>query len=281
MNRSYSLAVALALIVPLSFVAGFAKGGDSKAPVSVTPGVQSLVLPCCDSSTAGEPVLSAQSGVVVLTVESSGSAPGSLGDEVASQSATRADSSVTEKGDETGATGSIKGRLKSPYARVDRGVVYIESVEGRSFELPEKNPVMDQKNKIFKPHLLPVLVGSTVDFPNTDDVRHSVYSRKNAAKDFNLGQYDTGIVKRIKFDKVGVTHLACNIHAEMSAFIIACQNPYFATTDKKGYFEIPDVPPGTWKLTFFHEKIKTVTIDVTVDAGKQADVEFTGLKRKR
>lgn len=185
------------------------------------------------------------------------------------------------KGDETGATGSIKGRLKSPYARIARGVVYIERVDGRSFELPEKNPMMDQKNKIFTPSLLPILVGSTVDFPNTDDVRHSVYSRKKAATDFNLGQYDAGIVKRVKFDKVGVTHLACNIHTEMSAFIIACQNPYFAMTDKKGNFEIPDVPIGTWKLTFFHEKIKTATIDVTVDAGKKVDVEFTGLKRKR
>ena len=95
------------------------------------------------------------------------------------------------------------------------------------------------------------------------------------------GQDDVGMVKRVKFDQVVVTHLDCNIHTEMSGFIIACQNPFFTMTDKKGNFEIPDVPAGTWKLTFFHEKIKTVTIDVTVDAGKKADVEFTGLKRKR
>ncbi len=281
MKRSYSLAVGFALLVPALIVVGFTIGEDSKPVSSPTPGVRSLVLSCCDSSTVGEPVLSAQSGSVGLAVESSGSAPGSRSDEVALQPASRADSPVSAKGDETGATGSIKGRLKSPYARVARGVVYIEKVDGRKFELPEENPVMDQKNKIFKPHLLPVLVGSTVDFPNTDDVRHSVYSRKNAAKDFNLGQYDVGTVKRVKFDQVGVTHLACNIHTEMSGFIIACQNPFFTMTNKKGNFEISDVPAGTWKLTFFHEKIKTATIDVTVGAGQETNVEFTKLKRRR
>ena len=179
-------------------------------------------------------------------------------------------------------TGTIKGVLKSPYARIAPSVIYIEKIEGREFELPEKNPVMDQKNKIFTPHLLPILVGSTIDFPNTDDVRHSVYSRKESADDFNLGQYDVGIVKHVKFETVGVTHLGCNIHAEMSAYIITRQNPYFTVIGKKakGNFVIQDVPAGTWNLTFFHEKIKQKTIEVTVEAGSEAIVEFTGLKRK-
>lgn len=179
-------------------------------------------------------------------------------------------------------TGSIKGVLKSPYARIAPSVIYIEEIEGGEFKVPENNPVMDQKNKIFTPHLLPILVGSTIDFPNTDDVRHSVYSRKESADDFNLGQYDVGIVKHVKFETVGVTHLGCNIHAEMSAYIITCQNPYFTVIGKKakGNFVISDVPAGTWKLTFFHEKIKQKTIEVTVVAGSEAIVEFTGLKRR-
>ncbi|MBI3939225.1 MAG: hypothetical protein HY315_00185 [Acidobacteria bacterium] len=176
--------------------------------------------------------------------------------------------------------GTIKGILKSPYARVAEGVVFVENVEGK-LPPPRQNPVMDQKNKIFTPHLLPVLVGSTVDFPNTDDVRHSVYSRDGSATSFNLGQYDAGIVKHVMFDKIGVTHLACNIHTEMSAYVIASQNPYFALTDRQGNFEIRNVPAGRRKLSLFHEKLEPTTVEVTVEPNKVNIVEFTGLKRRQ
>lgn len=178
-------------------------------------------------------------------------------------------------------TGSIRGKIKSPYARLARGVVYIKEVKDVKFEILENNPVMDQKNKIFTPHVLPVLVGSTVNFPNTDDVRHNVYSRESSTNKFNLGQYDAGVVKHVKFDKLGITHLGCNVHAEMSAYILVLQNPYFAITEKNGEFSIADVPAGKWELTFFHERIKEVKLDVTVEAEKESTVEFTKLKRKR
>ena len=178
--------------------------------------------------------------------------------------------------------GSIRGMLNSPYAKLATGVVHIIEVNGTEFEPCDKNPVMDQKNKIFIPHVLPVLVGSTVDFPNTDDVRHSVYSRKESANDFNLGQYDAGIVKHVKLDTAGITQLACNVHTEMSAYVITLQNPYFAVTDRKTRtFLIPDVPPGTYELTFFHEKIESVSLEVTVEPGNETYAEFTKLKRKR
>lgn len=178
--------------------------------------------------------------------------------------------------------GSIRGMLNSPYAKLATGIVHIVEVNGEEFKPCEKSPVMDQRNKIFVPHVLPVLVGSTVDFPNTDDVRHSVYSRKGSANDFNLGQYDAGIVKHVKLDTVGITQLACNVHTEMSAYVIAFQNPYFAVTDRKTkMFLIPDVPPGTYELTFFHEKIESVSLEVAVEPGKETYVEFTKLKRKR
>ncbi len=177
-------------------------------------------------------------------------------------------------------SGTIKGVIKSPYVRIAEGVVFVENVEAE-FEPPNKNPVMDQKNKIFTPHLLPILVGSTVDFPNSDDVRHSVYSRKGSATNFNLGQYPTGVVKHVKFDEPGVTHLACNVHKEMSAYVITNPNPYFALTDRKGNFEIRNVPAGRRTLTLFHEKLEPKTIEVTVEANKDTFVEFTGLRRGR
>lgn len=178
-------------------------------------------------------------------------------------------------------SGTIKGVLKSPYVRTAEGIVFVVDIQGSKFEPPSENPVMDQKNKIFTPHLIPVLLGSTVDFPNTDDVRHSVYSREGSATNFNLGQYEAGIVKQVKFDELGVTHLACNIHTEMSAYVIARPNPYFGLIDRKGSFEIRDVPAGRHELSFFHEKIESATLEVTVTPDQETVVEFTGLKRNR
>ncbi len=180
-----------------------------------------------------------------------------------------------------GKPGTIKGVLKSPYARLVAGVVFIVRVEGRQFDPPEQHPAMDQKNKIFTPHILPVLAGSTVDFPNTDDVRHNVFSVDGSPQKFNLGQYDVGVVKRVKFEKLGLTELGCNVHTEMQGFVLALQNPYFAISSRgTGNFVIDDVPPGKYQLSFFHEKVQEKSIEVTVKPGAETEVEFTDLKRK-
>ncbi len=182
---------------------------------------------------------------------------------------------------EPGDPGSIKGVVKSPYAMLYEGAVFIVRVDGPEFPPPKENSVMDQKNLIFLPHLLPILVGTSVDFPNSDTVRHNVFTTKGSIQDFNLGTYDVGVVKQITFDKVGVTHLGCNVHTEMSAYIVACQNPYFAVTEKgRGNFVIPEVPPGKWQLRLFHEKLKEKTIEVVVKPGEETTVEFTNLERK-
>ncbi len=180
-----------------------------------------------------------------------------------------------------GDPGSIQGVVKSPYTRLAQGAVYIVRVDGQEFPPPEEHVVMDQKNLIFLPHVLPVVVGTTVNFPNSDTVRHNVFTEKDSAQQFNLGTYDVGIVKEEIFDELGSTHLGCNVHTEMSAYILACQNPYFAVTDKgTGKFAIPDVPPGKWHLRLFHEKLKTKTIQVEVKPGEEASVEFTDLEKK-
>ncbi len=178
-------------------------------------------------------------------------------------------------------TGSIQATIDSPYARRSEGVVHIEKVDGE-FKPSGDNPVVDQKKLVFIPHVLPVLVGSTVSFPNNDVVRHNVFSPKSSVEAFNLGTYAAGVTKQRTFNKVGVVKLLCNVHAEMSAFIVVCQNPYFAVTDKKtSSGTIENVPEGTYIVTFWHQRLRSKTAEVTVKAGETAEVKFSSLSRKR
>ena len=178
-------------------------------------------------------------------------------------------------------TGSIEAKLDSPYARRSEGVIFIKEAKGE-FKPPKENPVMDQRKLIFIPHVMPILVGTMVDFPNNDVVRHNVFAPKSSVEQFNLGTYAMGVRKRRTFNKVGVVKLLCNVHAEMSAFIIVCQNPYFAVTDKKtSSGTIENVPPGDYEVTFWHERVRPKTVKVTVKAGETAKVKFSRLKRKR
>ena len=142
---------------------------------------------------------------------------------------------------------------------------------------------MDQKNTIFVPHVLVVLKGTSVDFPNSDSVRHNVFTPPSAPNQFNLGTYDPGTVKTIVFDKPGANSLLCNVHSEMSAFVVVTETPYFAMTvkDKKGYYKLENVPAGTYRLTAWNEKLVPKTVDVTVEAGKTATVDFDGQETKK
>jgi hypothetical protein len=123
-------------------------------------------------------------------------------------------------------------------------------------------------------------MGTTIDFPNSDSVRHNVLSPPDCCKQFNLGTYDVGVVKHVTFDKPGEIPLLCNVHAEMSAFVLVLENPYFSLTGKDGVFKIENVPTGTYKLCAWHERLKTITKEVTIEAGKTANVDFQLKKRK-
>jgi len=158
--------------------------------------------------------------------------------------------------------------------------VYLENGSDKKFDSPKEHAIMDQKNLVFIPHVLPIVVGATVDFPNSDTVRHNVFSPKGSAKVFNLGTYDVGVVKEVKFDEPGVVPLLCNVHSEMSAYIIVCKTPYFSLTDRKGDFIIKNVSPGKYKITVWHEKLRPQSQEITVEASKEIQVEFSKLVRK-
>jgi hypothetical protein len=116
-----------------------------------------------------------------------------------------------------------------------------------------------------------------VEFPNTDTVRHNVYSPvpiPGTQIMLSLGTYDPEVIKTIRLDKAGEIPLRCNVHQEMSAFIVVLGNPYFTLTNKKGEFIIDNVPPGKYVLKTWHEKFRPVRIEVTVAPNQTVEVEL-------
>ncbi len=174
-------------------------------------------------------------------------------------------------------TGSITGKVKVFRARRSSDVVvYLADVPG-TYKPPANHPGLDQKNLIFVPHVLPIVVGTTVDFANSDNVKHNIYSLSEAKK-FNLGTYGRDIVKQVTFDTEGEVALACNVHAEMSAYIIVLPNSYLAKTGNDGSFTITNIPPGQYTLKTWHEKKRPYEQKVTVKAGNTTAINIQ-LKR--
>jgi plastocyanin len=121
-----------------------------------------------------------------------------------------------------------------------------------------RHVVMLQKNKMFIPHLLPVMTGTTVDFPNADPIFHNAFS-SYSGQIFDVGLYPPGTSRSVHFVRPGVVRVFCNIHPAMSAVILVLNTPYFATTSKDGSFEM-NVPPGDYDVKVFHERATEQTL---------------------
>ena len=159
------------------------------------------------------------------------------------------------------------GQLGRP--RLDRGH------PGKTFPAPKEHGKIDQANLVFHPHVLPVLVGTTVDFLNSDAVLHNVFSPDACAEKFNLGTWPKGQVKSYQFKKECVAALLCKVHPEMEAFVVAVPTPYFAVTKADGTYHIPDVPDGNYTVKVWHPKLKATQKSVTVAGATAADFEIS------
>jgi plastocyanin len=126
-----------------------------------------------------------------------------------------------------------------------------------------------QKNKMFTPHLLVVPTGSSVEFPNQDPFFHNVFSLFNG-KRFDLGLYESGTSRAVRFDREGVSYIFCNIHPEMGAVVLAMSTPYWGVSNATGEVAIPNVPPGSYKLHVWSEAAQSanpVEAERTVQVG--------------
>jgi len=132
-----------------------------------------------------------------------------------------------------------------------------------------------QQEARFTPHVLPVMVGTTVEWPNKDDIYHNVFSYSDA-KQFDLGLYKgSPDDKRVTFDKAGKVDVYCSIHTDMHCIVLVLDNPYFATTDADGNYSIPNVPPGTYKLKAWHDRLPPDTREITVPTNGVVKADFT------
>jgi plastocyanin len=138
-------------------------------------------------------------------------------------------------------------------------VIYLQPSEPVA-DLPRARRFrMLQKDKTFTPHILPIPVGSTVDFPNADPIFHSAFSSYNGQL-FDVGLYPPGTNRAVHFTRPGVVRVFCNIHPTMSAAIVVLSTPWFATTGRNGAFRI-EAPLGEYDLKVFHERATDTTLD--------------------
>src|SRR6266404_1450501 len=120
-------------------------------------------------------------------------------------------------------------------------------------------PQLVQRNKTFEPHILIVPVGTVVEFPNKDPFFHNIFSLYDGRR-FDLGLYEAGTTRTIRFDRPGVSYLFCNIHAEMSAVVLSVETRYFAISDRGGKVIIRNVPDGRYQLNVWYERSSPVEL---------------------
>lgn len=164
---------------------------------------------------------------------------------------------------------------KINYAELKDFIVYIDQpVTNTPTSAPKTVQVITQRDAIFRPRLLPVMIGTTVEWPNKDDIFHNVFSMSES-NPFDLGLYKDPELKKVKLENPGRVDVFCSIHSQMSCIILVLQNSFFAATDKAGRFRIENVPAGTYKLKAWHERLPFELKEVVAPEKGDVEVNFT------
>ena len=161
------------------------------------------------------------------------------------------------------------------YTQLRDFVVYIDQPMSEIMPVAAANQTVKttQKDANFEPHVLPVVVGASVRWPNEDDIFHNVFSMSDA-KEFDLGYYKKEKLPEVRFDRVGRIDVFCAIHPRMHCIILVVPNPFFATANEKGRFVIKDVPAGIYPLRAWHERMPGQTREVVVPATGDVKIDF-------
>jgi plastocyanin len=177
-----------------------------------------------------------------------------------------------------GRANEIKGKVSVQGIKTAENIaVFVDVIADKKFDAPKDHVVVDQKKMAFIPHVVAVQQGTTVEFLNSDSVGHNVYWPSisgNKKLTHNLGTWPKGEKKPFQFNDLGAASLLCNVHPEMSGYVVVVPTPYFAVTDKDGNFEIKNIPAGKYTLKTWGEDGKPTTQAVDVSA-ETSTVELT------
>jgi len=185
----------------------------------------------------------------------------------------------------TGAPGALAGGSgydsrrykfveKIDYDKLRDFVVYIDQpLTELSPRAPVSTGVTTQKDANFEPHVLPIAVGTTVRWPNEDDIYHNVFSTSDAMP-FDLDYYKKERVPELVFKTVGRVDVFCAIHTKMHCIILVLPNPFFVKADDKGRYVLKNVPAGTYRLLAWHERLPSLLKEVVVPAEGDVKVDF-------
>jgi plastocyanin len=133
---------------------------------------------------------------------------------------------------------------------------------------------LDQQRCRFVPHVVALPAGSTLDLLNGDPILHGVHGWSGVATAFNVPMAFEGQKRPQLLPRPGVIRVSCDVHGWMSAWIVVVDGPHYAVTDEKGLFTVPDVPPGTYTVTAWHERLGERVGSVTVPAEGAATLEL-------
>lgn len=164
---------------------------------------------------------------------------------------------------------------KIDYDRLRDFVIYVDQPMNEVVPPDQRSQTVKttQRDANFDPHVLPVVVGTTVRWPNEDDIYHNVFSMSDA-KEFDLDYYKKERVPEVQFDRVGRVDVFCAIHTKMHCIILVLPNPHFAMADEKGRFVLRNIPAGTYKLRGWHERLPSQTKEIVVPAEGEVKVDF-------
>jgi len=151
-------------------------------------------------------------------------------------------------------------------------IVFIQDAP-KVVPLPLKGAQIVQENETFVPRVVAITRGSSVIFPNGDPFFHDVFSLSRSAT-FDLGSYPKGQKKTHQFRQTGLVKVYCHIHSHMSASIMVFDHTFFTIPKADGSFTIEDIPPGSYKVSAWHERIGESSQPVKIDAGRSSDIQF-------
>lgn len=179
-----------------------------------------------------------------------------------------------------GKSGKYDSRRYKFIERIDydqlRDFVVFIDLKPTNAPAPPAQPVevITQTDAVFRPHVMPVLAGTVVEWPNRDDIFHNVFSMSEA-KPFDLGLYRHPTLKKVTFDKAGRVDVFCSIHTRMSCVILVLENPWFSAADEDGRYRIENIPAGTYKFKAWHERLPLQEKQVIVPEKGEVRVDFT------